>query len=67
MDLIPQIMQRLYQLRQERLPLMETYLDTSDPDLMDKLVADAINALENLFIFMNLPKDGFVPNISKED
>lgn len=62
MDLMPEIMSKLYHLRQSRLGLIDEYLNVNDPELMNKIIADAINALENLFIYFNLPQEGFYPN-----
>lgn len=67
MDLSQQILSHLYELRTERLHLVSDNLNLDDPEIMNKLVADAINALENLFLFMNLPQEGFFPNTSKEE
>jgi hypothetical protein len=39
----------------------------NDPDIVGKLIADAINALENLYIVLNLPQDGFIPNTPPRD
>lgn len=67
MDMTQQILAHLYELRTERLHLVSDNLNLDDPEIMNKLVADAINALENLFVFMNLPQEGFFPNTSKEE
>ncbi len=62
MDLIPVLTDKIQQLRAERLKIIKQTLDPSDPEFINKLIADAINALENLYFFLNMPEDGFTPN-----
>jgi hypothetical protein len=65
MDLMQQVYAELYRIRAERVQF-ET-IDVNDPEAINKLIADAINALENLFMILNLPRDGFVPNTPSEE
>lgn len=67
MDLVEQIMARLVAIREERLALMQGSISSDDPEMIGKIIADAINALENLYIVINLPPDGFVPNTPPKD
>jgi hypothetical protein len=61
-DIVAGLLVQLQQLRQDRYPLVTNYLNFDDQDLFNKMIADAISALENLYVFMNFPQDGFYPN-----
>lgn len=67
MDIVADLMQNLYNLRAQRLPVLQDNLDLNNPQALNILIADAMNALENLYIFLNMPEDGFVPNTKPKD
>lgn len=69
MDIVP-IMQQLNQLRVDRLHVVEDNLDPNDPNVVNNLIADAINSLENLYLIINIsrqPQDGFFPFTPKKE
>lgn len=57
MDVLEQLAIQLNELRAKRWPLVRSMIDNEDP--INNTIADAITMLENLFILLNMPEDGF--------
>lgn len=62
MEQINEIQASLYRLRVERLDKLRPLLETAETmqDLINITIVDMMNALENLYIAVNTPEDGFV-------
>lgn len=66
MDVVPQLMQQLYDLRTERLDVLRQLINTGDPQAVNHIIADIISMLENMYIMINIPQDGFVSLAPKD-
>ena len=65
-DIVPQLLERLYDIRMQRLNILSQVIDTGDPNAANYIIADCISLLENAFIMLNLPQDGFVSLAPKD-
>lgn len=61
MELINDLMNELHKNRWERLAIVEQTIDYQNPNVINNMIADTINILENLYIALNLPQEGFIP------
>lgn len=61
------IADKLTELRITRSELIHNLVDPNDPEVVNKMIADTISMLENLFFIINLPTDEFVPFTPKDD
>lgn len=65
-DVVPQLLERLYNIRMERLSVLSQIIDTGDPNAANHIIADCISLLENAFIMLNMPQDGFISLAPKD-
>lgn len=65
-DIVPQLLENLYEIRMQRLNVLSQIIDTADPNAANYIIADCISLLENAYIMLNIPQDGFVSLAPKE-
>ncbi len=67
MDIIPQLLEQLYETRMQRLGILQEIINTGDPQAVNYMIADMISMLENMYIMINIPPDGFVSLAPKDN
>lgn len=64
---IDELMANLVILRQQQMQDGRIEAMLSQPESINKILAEVINLLEHLYIMLNMPQDGFYPIDGKKD
>lgn len=67
MDMMQTMMEELFNIRMARLHKLNLLIDQDDSQPVNSLIADMINILENIYVMINMPEEGFVSLTPKSE